>query len=77
MGTMTLPRILPGLDAYQLVQLLGEGGMGKAILAKHKKTGQTVVILPKTPRLSLTGPNNFPILQDRQSAQSIQFVHVA
>ena len=26
MATMTLPRILPGLTEYQLLQLLGEGG---------------------------------------------------
>src|ERR1043166_7125496 len=44
MATMTLPRILPGLNEYQLLQLLGEGGMGKAILAKHKKTAQIVVV---------------------------------
>ena len=44
MTTMTPPRNLPGLHDYDLLQLLGEGGMGKAFLARQKSTGETVVV---------------------------------
>jgi eukaryotic-like serine/threonine-protein kinase len=44
MATMTLPRNLPGLHDYELLRLLGEGGMGKAFLARHKPSGETVVV---------------------------------
>jgi serine/threonine protein kinase len=44
MATATLPRNLPGLHEYDLLRLLGEGGMGKAFLARHKPSGETVVI---------------------------------
>lgn len=39
----TLPR-LPGLNDFDLVRLLGEGGMGKVFLARCKRTGNTVVV---------------------------------
>jgi eukaryotic-like serine/threonine-protein kinase len=44
MTTATILPILPGLNDYTLVKLLGEGGMGKAFLARCKRTGQTVVV---------------------------------
>ena len=44
MATMNLPRSLPGLHDYDIVKLLGEGGMGKAFLARHKQSGETVVV---------------------------------
>jgi eukaryotic-like serine/threonine-protein kinase len=40
---ITLPKIA-GLNEYELVRLLGEGGMGKAFLAKSKRTGLQVVV---------------------------------
>ncbi len=42
-ATIPLPR-LAGLHDYALTLLLGEGGMGKVYLARHKPTGETVVI---------------------------------
>ncbi len=42
-ATMLLPR-LAGLQDYVLVLLLGEGGMGKAYLARHRPTGEQVVV---------------------------------
>lgn len=39
----TLPKIA-SLKEYELVRLLGEGGMGKAFLARSKRTGLFVVI---------------------------------
>lgn len=42
-ATMPLPR-LAGLADYALILLLGEGGMGKVYLARHKPTGEQVVI---------------------------------
>ncbi len=44
MATATVLPTLPGLNDYTLVKLLGEGGMGKAFLARSKRTGQTVVV---------------------------------
>ena len=41
---MTPPRNPPGLHDYDLLQLLGEGGMGKAFLARHRSSGETVVV---------------------------------
>src|SRR5207244_3241573 len=43
-ATAALPRNLPGLNDYQITQLLGEGGMGKAYLARHTQSGGNVVI---------------------------------
>ncbi|MSQ93580.1 MAG: serine/threonine protein kinase [Gemmataceae bacterium] len=44
MPTMTpLPK-LAGLNEYNLVRLLGEGGMGKVYLARSKRPGETVVV---------------------------------
>jgi serine/threonine-protein kinase len=42
-ATVTLPK-LPGLTDYELIRLLGEGGMGKAFLARCKHSGDTVVV---------------------------------
>lgn len=42
-ATMPLPR-LAGLQDYVLILLLGEGGMGKAYLARHRPTGEQVVV---------------------------------
>jgi eukaryotic-like serine/threonine-protein kinase len=42
-ATMPLPR-LAGLQDYVLILLLGEGGMGKAYLARHRPTGERVVV---------------------------------
>jgi eukaryotic-like serine/threonine-protein kinase len=39
----TLPKIA-GLKEYELVRMLGEGGMGKVFLARSKRTGLFVVI---------------------------------
>jgi serine/threonine protein kinase len=39
----TLPKIA-GLNEYELVRLLGEGGMGKAFLARSKRTGLLAVV---------------------------------
>src|SRR6185503_4358788 len=39
----TLPK-LPGLNGFDLIRLLGEGGMGKVFLARCKRTGNTVVV---------------------------------
>ena len=44
MATKAPPRSLPGLDNYDLLSLLGEGGMGKVYLARQKATGNTVVV---------------------------------
>ena len=44
MATMTTLPKLPGLKDYDLVKLLGEGGMGKVYLARSKRTGETVVV---------------------------------
>src|SRR5262245_56565565 len=44
MATMTTLPKLPGLQEYELVQLLGEGGMGKVFLARSKRSGETVVV---------------------------------
>jgi serine/threonine-protein kinase len=42
-ATLPLPR-LNGLQDYALILLLGEGGMGKVFLARHKPTGESVVV---------------------------------
>lgn len=42
-ATLPLPKI-HGLVDHDVIQLLGEGGMGKAYLAKHRQTGQLVVV---------------------------------
>src|ERR1051325_4319393 len=39
----SLPK-LTALSEFDLIQLLGEGGMGKAFLAKRKRGGQVVVV---------------------------------
>src|ERR1017187_1363174 len=44
MATMTPPRNLPGLHDYHILQLLGEGGMGKVYVARHKYSGENVVV---------------------------------
>jgi eukaryotic-like serine/threonine-protein kinase len=41
--TISLPQI-NGLREHDLVRLLGEGGMGKVFLARHKRTGEMVVV---------------------------------
>jgi eukaryotic-like serine/threonine-protein kinase len=41
--TTSLPKI-NGLREHDLVRLLGEGGMGKAFLARHKRSGESVVV---------------------------------
>ena len=41
--TTPLPKI-NGLRDHDLVRLLGEGGMGKVFLARHKRTGASVVV---------------------------------
>ncbi len=44
MATATkLPRI-PAMHDYDLISLIGEGGMGKVFLARCKRTGETVVV---------------------------------
>lgn len=42
-ATMPLPR-LAGLQDHVLILLLGEGGMGKVYLARHKPSGEKVVV---------------------------------
>jgi serine/threonine-protein kinase len=49
--TTTVPRILRGLHNYDILRLLGEGGMGKAILARNKLTGELVVVKTMHPHL--------------------------
>ncbi len=44
MATITPPRSLPGLHDYDILKLLGEGGMGKVFLARHKRTGESAVV---------------------------------
>jgi eukaryotic-like serine/threonine-protein kinase len=44
MATTTPSRNLPGLHDYDILELLGEGGMGKVYLARHKRSGATVVV---------------------------------
>jgi len=44
MATLTLPTGFLGLDDYEIVKLLGEGGMGKAFLARHKSSDEAVVV---------------------------------
>ena len=46
MATMIPPPLpkIPGLHDYDLVRLLGEGGMGKVFLARHKRSGNIVVV---------------------------------
>jgi serine/threonine-protein kinase len=41
--TTSLPTI-NGLREHDLIRLLGEGGMGKVFLARHKRTGEMVVV---------------------------------
>jgi len=44
MATLTTLPKLAGLNDYDLVRLLGEGGMGKVFLARCKRTGNSVVV---------------------------------
>jgi serine/threonine-protein kinase len=44
MATTTPPRSLPVVRDYDILQKLGEGGMGKVFLARHQHTRETVVI---------------------------------
>jgi serine/threonine protein kinase len=44
MATTTPPCSFPGLRDYDILQLLGEGGMGKVFLARQRQTGEPVVV---------------------------------
>jgi serine/threonine protein kinase len=44
MTTTTPPCSFPGLRDHDILQLLGEGGMGKVFLARQTQTGETVVV---------------------------------
>lgn len=44
MTSTTTPPKIPGLIDYDVLQQLGEGGMGKVYLARKKSSGETVVV---------------------------------
>src|SRR5207253_1886585 len=44
MANSTAPRSLPGLHDYDILKQLGAGGMGKVFLARHKRSGDSVVV---------------------------------
>lgn len=81
-ATIPLPR-LAGLHDYALTLLLGEGGMGKVYLARHKPTGETVVIktmhdhLRNDPKTRLRFQQETDLMRRFRHPNAVEFRHAS